>query len=52
MVSGGKALVLVRNLIPPAYTAYEDGTEGFKTSAYKIQKPGNDPKERSNNRIK
>jgi len=45
MVSGGKILVLLRNLILPAYTAYEDGTEGFETSAYKIQTPGNHPKE-------
>jgi hypothetical protein len=36
------------NLIPailPAYTAYEDGTECSETSAYKIQTPGNHPKE-------
>jgi Ca2+/H+ antiporter len=33
------------NLIPvilPAYTACEDGTECFETSAHKIQTPGND----------
>jgi len=38
------------NLIPlmfPAYTAYEDGTECFETSVYKIQTPGNHPKERT-----
>jgi hypothetical protein len=33
-------------VIPPAYTAYEDGTECSETSAYKIQTPGNHPKER------
>jgi hypothetical protein len=37
------------NLIPvilPAYTACEDGTEYFETSAHKIRTPGNRPKER------
>jgi len=37
-----------KNLIPvilPAYTAYENGTECSETSAYKIQTPGNHPKE-------
>jgi hypothetical protein len=37
------------NLIPvvlPAYTCYEDGTVCSETSAYKIQTPGNHPKER------
>jgi hypothetical protein len=29
-----------------AYTAYEDGTDCFETSAYKIQAPGKHPKER------
>jgi hypothetical protein len=29
-----------------AYIAYEDGTECYETPAYKIQTPGNDPKER------
>jgi len=29
-----------------AYTAYEDGTVCSETSAYKIQTPGNHPKER------
>jgi len=36
-------------LIPvifPTYTAYEVGTVCHETSAYKIQKPGNHPKER------
>jgi hypothetical protein len=28
------------------YTAYDDGTECSETSAYKIQTPGNHPKER------
>jgi len=46
MASGGKGLVLVRNLILPAYISCEDGTEGFETSVYKIQTPGNDLKER------
>jgi len=37
------------NFIPiilPAYTACEDGTECSETSPYKIQKPGNHPKEK------
>jgi hypothetical protein len=37
------------NLIPvilPTYTACEDGKESSETSAYKIQTPGNYPKER------
>jgi hypothetical protein len=36
------------NLIPavlPTYTASEDGPESSETSAYKIQTPGNHPKE-------
>jgi hypothetical protein len=39
----------MRNLIPvilPAYTTHEDGTECSETSAYKIQTPGDHPKER------
>jgi hypothetical protein len=39
------------NFVPvilPAYTTYEDGTECSETSAYKIQRPGNHPKERIN----
>jgi hypothetical protein len=31
-------------VIFPAYTAYEDKTECFETSAHKIQRPGNHPK--------
>ena len=37
------------NFVPvilPAYTAYEDGKECSETSAHKIQRPGNHPKER------
>ena len=30
-------------------TAYEDGTEGSETSAYKIQTPGNYPEENIHN---
>jgi hypothetical protein len=30
----------------PAHNAYEDGTVCSETSAYKIQTPGNDPKEK------
>jgi len=33
-------------IILPAYTTYEDGTDCSETSAYKIQMPGNHPKER------
>ena len=33
-------------IILSAYTAYEDGTECSETSVYKIQTPGNYPKER------
>jgi len=36
----------ISSLILPAYTAYEDGTECSETLAYKIQTPGNHPKER------
>jgi hypothetical protein len=34
-----------RKIIIPAHTTYEDGTECFETSAYKIQTPGNYTKE-------
>ena len=33
--------------IIPAYTAYEDGTECSEMSVHKIQTPGNQPKERT-----
>jgi len=36
-------LILV---ILPIYTVYEDGTEHSEMLAYKIQTPGNHPKER------
>jgi len=32
--------------ILPSYTTYEDGTVCSETSEYKIQKPGNHPKQR------
>ena len=35
-----------RDEIIPAYTAYKDGTDYSETSAYKIQRSGNHPKER------
>jgi hypothetical protein len=36
---------LISNLVIHHLPAYEDGTECYETSAYKIQTPGNYPKE-------
>jgi len=37
--------ITVYPAIPPAYIAYESGTECSETSGNKIQTPGNHPKE-------
>jgi hypothetical protein len=41
----------VSRKILPAYTADEDGTECSETWPYKIQEPGNHPKEKIQRRI-
>ena len=42
---GGVSRKNNRGEIIPAYTAYKDGTDYSETSAYKIQRSGNHPKE-------